>query len=42
MTSSNYSAQIRAERLISAGRVVLAACALIAIAATPVEILRAD
>jgi signal transduction histidine kinase len=42
MTSSNYSAQIRAERLISAGRVVLAACALVAIAATPSEILRAD
>jgi signal transduction histidine kinase len=42
MTGSHYSAQIRAERLISAGRVVLAACALIAVSATPPEILHAD
>jgi signal transduction histidine kinase len=36
-SSPNYSAQIRAERLISAGRLVLAACALTAVAATPAE-----
>jgi signal transduction histidine kinase len=37
-SSSQYSAQIRAERLISAGRVVLAACALTAVAAAPVDV----
>src|SRR5689334_12818456 len=37
-SSPNYSAQIRAERLISAGRLVLAACALTAVAATPVAL----
>lgn len=39
---TQYSAQIRAERLISAGRVVLAACALTAVAATPPEIQHGD
>ena len=38
-SSSNYSAQIRAERLISAGRLVLAACALTAVAAAPFDAL---
>lgn len=42
MTDSHYSAQIRAERLISAGRIVLASCALTAVAAAPVETLHFD
>jgi signal transduction histidine kinase len=42
MTDSQYSAHIRAERLISAGRVVLAACALVAVAATPRQPLQPD
>src|SRR5215470_3300442 len=42
MTDSQYSAHIRAERLISAGRVVLAACALIAVAATPRQAMQTD
>lgn len=40
MTDSHYSAQIRAERLISAGRIVLASCALTAVSAAPVETLQ--
>jgi signal transduction histidine kinase len=40
--TGHYSAQIRAERLISAGRVVLAACALVAVFAVPSEALHAD
>jgi signal transduction histidine kinase len=40
MTDSHYSAQIRAERLISAGRIVLAACAITAISAAPVDTLQ--
>jgi signal transduction histidine kinase len=39
---NNYSARIRAERSISIGRVVLAACALLAVSATPSEVLHAD
>ena len=42
MTGSHYSAQIRAERLISAGRVVLAICALTAVSASPREALHFD
>jgi signal transduction histidine kinase len=38
----NYSAQVRAERLISIGRVVLAAFTLIAVSATPSEAIYAD
>jgi signal transduction histidine kinase len=42
MTDSHYSTQIRAERLISAGRIVLASCALTAVTAAPVETLHVD
>jgi len=38
----SYSAQIRAERFISIGRVVLAASALIAVSATPSDVLQTD
>ena len=40
--TSLYSAHIRAERLISVGRIVLAACALIAVSAAPSETLHGD